>query len=190
VPIMVAGFVDDRPDLRGTEILGRPVLGVIRELHSWPHDGVVVGIGDNAGRRDVFDRLQATPENFVTVIHPRAVVAADVTIGPGTVIFAGAVVNTGSHIGANAILNTACTVDHHNAIADHVHVAPGVHLGGAVRLAEGALVGIGSTVMPGKHVGAWAVVGAGSLVKDDVPARFTVAGVPAKPLTMKTTARS
>ncbi len=47
---------------------------------------------------------------------------------------------------------------------------------------QGALVGIGATVMPGRSVGDWSVVGAGACVIEDVPAGVTVVGVPAKPL--------
>lgn len=95
-------------------------------------------------------------------------------------ICAGVVVNTGSVIGADVILNTGCTVDHHNRIGDHAHIAPGVHMGGEVEVGEGALVGIGATVMPRKRIGAWSVVGAGTLVTRDVPDGVVVVGAPAR----------
>jgi len=45
-------------------------------------------------------------------------------------------------------LNTACSVDHDNEIASHVHLAPGVHTAGRVRIGEGAFLGIGTSVLP------------------------------------------
>ena len=45
---------------------------------------------------------------------------------------------------------------------------------------EGALVGIGASVNPGLTIGAWAVVGAGAAVTQDVPAGVTAIGVPAR----------
>ena len=94
-------------------------------------------------------------------------------------ICAGAVINPGTEIGTNVILNTGCTVDHHNQIGDHVHIAPGVNTGGDVTIGEGTLLGIGSTVMPGRVVESWCTVGAGACVTKTVPQGATVVGVPA-----------
>ncbi len=65
-------------------------------------------------------------------------------------------------------------------VADHAHIAPGAHLGGDVRIGEGAFVGIGATVMPQRSIGAWSIVGAGALVHRDIPDRATAIGVPAR----------
>ena len=102
-----------------------------------PFDALVVGIGSNPARQAIAHRWQERGGTFVTLVHPAAVVAQDVMIGPGTVLCAGAIVNTGSRIGSHVILNTACSVDHHNLSVTYVHVAPGAHLGGDVQVAEG-----------------------------------------------------
>jgi acetyltransferase EpsM len=41
------------------------------------------------------------------------------------------------------------------------------------------LIGIGATIMPGRQVGPWSVVGAGALVHRDLPGGVTAVGVPA-----------
>jgi len=47
--------------------------------------------------------------------------------------------DTGAIVGASVIRNPAGTSDTHNRVGDHVHMAPGVHLGGDVTVGEGAL---------------------------------------------------
>jgi len=184
------GFVDDNPMLQGRAFLGLPVLGPIATWREVGADALVVAIGDNALRRRCYLGLQAAGATFATVIHPRAIVAPDVVIGPGSMVLAGVVINTGSVIGADVILNTACSLDHHNRIGDHVHIAPGVHTGGEVTVEEGALVGIGATVLPRRRLGAWSVVGAGAVVLHDIPARATAVGVPARPLSRRSASSS
>ena len=176
------GFLDDNPDLLNVNVLGKPVLGKIADLEQVPHDAVVVGIGDNESRYQLFDFLLSHGEEFVSIIHPSAVIAPNVKLGVGTVVFAGVVVNSGCSIGDNVILNTGCTVDHDCIIASHSHICPGAHLGGGVLVAEGAWVGIGSAILHDRGVGEWSTIGGGATVVSNVSPFDTVVGVPAKAL--------
>lgn len=174
------GFLDDDPERFGGGVTGGTVLGTLAEMTRIPHDAVIVAVGENAIRARIFRRVLEAGERIAIAEHPRSVVAEDVTLGSGSMVCAGAIVNTGASIGRNVIVNTAATVDHHAVIGDHVHLAPGVHLGGEVIVEEGALVGIGAIVLPRVRIGAWSTVGAGAVVTADVPPAVTVMGVPAR----------
>jgi acetyltransferase EpsM len=176
------GYLDDAAAMQNQVLLGLPVLGRVADLAQIAHTAIVIAIGDNSTRRNLFDRLRQQGERFIVARHPQTVIAPDVRVGLGSVICAGVIISPGAVIGANVILNTGCTVDHHNTIGDHTHIAPGVHLGGDVEVGVGTLVGIGATVMPQRQIGAWSIVGAGACVTKSVPAGVTVVGVPAKPL--------
>lgn len=82
-------------------------------------------------------------------------------------------------------MNTGATVDHDCILEDFVHIAPGVHLAGNVTLKRGVFCGINSCVIPGKEVGEWTTVGAGSVVTKTVGSHQIVVGVPAKLLEKK-----
>jgi len=174
------GYIDDNSSLFGKKLLGLPVLGSIADLAIIAHDAVVVAIGDNAVRHKLYEQLRMQGERFITACHPEAVIASDVIIGPGTMVCAGVVVNTCTEIGANVILNTGCSVDHHNRIGNHTHIAPGARLGGEVVVSEGTLVGIGATVINRRCIGAWSIIGAGSVVNHDIPDRVVAVGNPAR----------
>ena len=180
--IALAGYVDDNPKLASQRFLDRPVLGTVAQLDQFDYDALIIAIGDNEIRKQLFQQLRGQGKRFITAIHPQAVIAPDVVVGKGAMICAGVVVNTGATIGANTILNTACSVDHHNHIGDHCHIAPGAHLGGEVTVGNEALIGIGATIMPRCHIGTAAIVAAGATVTGDVSAHQTVAGTPARPL--------
>lgn len=174
----VRGLFDSDASLHGTEVLGTPVLGSDDDprLEGAP---AVVAIGSNRVRRMVAQKLEGRVE-WVTPVHPSAVVHPSVTLGPGTVVFAKAVLQPEVVVGAHAIINTGATVDHDGVLGDYVHVAPGTHLAGAVCLDEGAFLGVGGSAIPGVRVGAWTTVGAGGTVTADLPPGCVAVGTPAR----------
>ena len=174
----VAGFVEER-EIVFPILLGLPVVSDIGALEP---DAFVAAIGDNAARKDCFDRYIERGLTATTIVHSSAVVTAGVEVGRGTVVFAGVVINIDTAIGDNVIINASASVDHDCSIGSHAHVAPGCLLAGGVRVGDGALLGIGTCVTPGIEIGEWSVCGAGAAVVRDVTARSTVAGVPARPL--------
>lgn len=49
---------------------------------------------------------------------------------------AGAIVNCCTKIGKGYIVNTGSTIDHDNNIGDFVHISPGAHLAGTVKVGQ------------------------------------------------------
>ena len=176
----VLGFTDDNSGLWGRELMGLPILGPIDRISDLDANAVVIGIGDNAARKRLYKWATGRGYTLVNVIHPAAVIATDVSVGRGVAIFANVVVNSGSSIGNDAVLNTACTVDHDCRIGDHAHVAPGAHLAGGVEVGEGVVLGVGASVVPYRKIGNWSVVGAGTVVLEDIPDQVQAFSVPAK----------
>lgn len=176
----VVGVFDDDQATWGGELLGLPVRGPIEAARDVDPVGAVVAVGRNRERQAVAERVEMP---WISVVHPSAVVHESVRLGPGTVVFAGAVIQPDTVVGAHAILNTGASIDHDCRLGDFVHVAPGVRLAGGLVVEEGALLGIGSAIVPGIHVGAWATVGAGAVVVRNVACGATVMGVPARPCT-------
>jgi sugar O-acyltransferase (sialic acid O-acetyltransferase NeuD family) len=183
--VQPAGYLDDDPSLWGQSFLGALVLGGVAESAQLPEAHLVIAIGNNAKRRELGERLLSEGRHLFTAVHPSAVIAPSAMIEAGTMVCAGAVVNPAAHIGRSVILNTSCTVDHHTAIGDCAHVAPGARLGGAVEVGVETLVGIGAVVLPGVKVGARAVVGGGAVVLAEVGDEAVVAGNPARALSRR-----
>lgn len=179
-PMEPVGYLDDCADLHGCVRLGIPVLGDLARRYTLHFDLLIIGIGDNQTRRRLFELFSREGRAFATVIHPTAVIGAEVIVGPGTLVCANAVINPGATIGANVILNTATVVEHHCRIGDHAHLAPGVRLGGEVQIGEGALLGVGAVSIPRRVIGDWSIVGAGAVITANLPPRTVAVGVPAR----------
>jgi len=170
-----AGASDARsglPVLCGREHLAR--------LRSEGVGGIVIAIGDERQRSELSIVAMAAGFELCTIVHPSAVVCADVQMGGGTVIFAGAVVQTGCAIGDNVIVNTCASVDHDCRVANGAQLAPRVVLGGRVSVGNESFIGIGATVINRIAIGRNCVIGAGAVVVRDIPDDSLAYGVPAR----------
>src|SRR5204863_7322494 len=134
----VSAVLDEVQATWGTTVLGVPVTGPVASLTGRP---AVIAVGSNAARARIAAAHPDVP--WQTAIHPSAIVAEGVTVGPGTVLFAGAIIQPDTVLGAHVIVNTSASIDHDCVIEDFVHIAPGVHLAGDVRVGRLAFLGTG-----------------------------------------------
>jgi sugar O-acyltransferase (sialic acid O-acetyltransferase NeuD family) len=177
------GFLDDDEALHGQLRGGVPVLGGTDAVRGLPAAAVVVCVGnprDYASRARIVRRLALPPERYATVTHPSAQVADGCLVGPGSVLLAQVVLTADVRIGAHVAVMPQVVLTHDDAVDDYVTIAAGVRLGGGVRLARGAYLGTGALVREGLTIGAWSLVGMGSVVLDDIPPGEVWAGCPAR----------
>jgi sugar O-acyltransferase (sialic acid O-acetyltransferase NeuD family) len=142
----------------------------------------IIAIGDNWTRGRLAKELQAIKSDFqfVSAIHPSSVVAATATVASGTVIMANVVVNPGCKIGEHVILNTSSSVDHDCEISSLASLGPGCVLGGNVDIGECSAISLGAKIIHGKSIGRNTVIGAGSLVLENIPDGVVAFGAPCK----------
>ncbi len=170
----------------GTEVLGYEVLGTDEDLPALLAadiiDSAIVAIGDNWVRSQMVARIRKVAPllRFVSVIHPSAHVAREVTIGEGTVIMPGVVVNTCSRIGKFCILNTNSSLDHDCIMGDYSSLAPRAVTGGGVTIGAFSSIAIGAVVSHEINIGEHTVIGAGSTVVKDIPDSVVAYGTPAR----------
>ena len=141
---------------------------------------VYVGIGDNAIRRRVFERLVGIGISPAICVAPTAFVARTASLGPGVVVCPGGAVMADAVLGANVIVNTLSGVDHDCVVGDHTQITAGVTLGGTVTLGSGCFLGIKSAVIPNIGIGDNVMIMAGSLVVGSFGDNLVVGGSPAR----------
>ena len=172
-------FLDDNENLKFS--LGFKVIGksneAIRHINEFD---IFVGIGNNAIRKKIQERLEVEGARIPTLIHPNATLGEQVEIAAGTAVMAGVVINCSTKIGKGCIINTGATVDHDNIIEDFVHISPGVHLAGTVNVGQGSWLGIGTVVSNNVKIKSNCKVGAGAVVVKDITETGTYVGVPAR----------
>lgn len=173
--VEVLGLFDDYSSASKQNNL--PILGGTKD-HNEKYNPCMIAIGDNKARKRISVRLVYA--NYVSAFHRNAVIAHPQDINSGTVVMAGAVINSSVKIGKHCIINTSASVDHDCIIDDFVHIAPNATLCGGIEVREGALIGAGATITPNKKIGLWAVIGAGTVIIEDVPDYAVVVGNPGR----------
>lgn len=175
-------FLDDNTTLHS--VMNIPVIGTTEEVSKYIDQyDIFVAIGNNKTRETLTATLENAGATIPTLIHPSAIIGEQVSIHVGTVIMAGTVMNCCTHIGRGCIINTGATIDHDNEIEDYVHVSPGVHTAGKVKVGTRTWLGIGSIVKNNVSIQKDCLIGAGAVVVKDIQEEGTYIGVPAKHIT-------
>lgn len=169
----VVGFIDSTKK-KGSKQNGYEILGTEYDLpyliDKYNLFGGIVAIGDNWIRSVVVNKIQRIlPRfNFISTIHPSAVIGRNVKIGSGVAIMAGVIINTNSRIADHCILNTYSSLDHDGIMQEFSSLAPRACTGGNLYLGKFSSVCLGVQVIERIRIGEHAVIGAGSLVVKDV----------------------
>ena len=176
--------LDDDAARWGTAVDGVEVVGGVEDVARYPEHDVVVCAGRGATRRALVERLAALgvgDDRYCRVIHPAAAISG-ATIGRGSIVLAGAVATANVTVGRHVVVMPQVTLTHDDVVADFATLCAGVSLGGAVRVDEGAYLGMNSCVREGGEVGAEATLGMGAALLEPLPAGATWVGVPARPI--------
>lgn len=189
--IEVLGFAFD-DEAYGPEINGFPVLCKTREAYEKFRTTSDVGFIFMLYRSDLIeerahlrDSYGIPLDRYVTFIHPTAYIAKSAAIGSGCVICAHSVINTNARLGHYCTILPNVTVEHDTILGDSCFAADQACIGSNVTIGEGVFIGLNSTVRTWARVNEYSFIGMAATVINDVAARTTVVGNPARPINRK-----
>ena len=177
---LVAGFIsDDLGRLSGFDT-GLRIVGKATDYDVCRGDLLVLAIGVPYSRRRIAELLISRGARFLTLVHPRAVVAESARIGEGSVVCPFAVVSDSVTMGRCVLVNYHASLGHDSVAGDFAVLSPYATLGGAAHIEEECFLGLHGTVGPGRRIGARSKVSANSCVLSDAPADSLIYGVPGR----------
>jgi len=178
-PWSVAGFLDRRQDALKSFNYGLPIFASPDTYEPQHGDIFICAIGDPGVRKNSCELMREKGAQFATLIHPTALVGHDVHVGAGTVLGPFTQLSCDITLGQHVAFGTHSNTAHDTVIGDYCQISGSCEINGNAVLEEGAFLGSHATILPNARVGAWAFVGAGSVVLRHVTSRSRVFGNPA-----------
>lgn len=177
---LFAGFLSRDADRLAGHDHDLPIIGDPAAFNPQPGDALLLGIGIPGVRRRVAEDLLARGADFLTLIHPTAIVAPTATLGPGSIVCPGAIVSDAAQLGRFGLVNYHASLAHDSSAGDFAVLSPYATLAGGARVAADVFLGLHASIGPGVSVGARSKVAANSCALSDVPADSLVLGVPGR----------
>ncbi len=180
----VMGYIDTFIP-KGKEIFGYQVLGneeILKDLYNNGITKGIIAIGDNWTRYLMYKKVKELCPSFefITVIHPTAIISKYAKIGKGTVVLTLGKINTDSIVGDFCILNTNSNLGHDSVMGDFSSLASSVTMGGTTKVGKYSAISLGACVIQNITIGKHTVIGAGSVITQDIDDYNVAYGIPAK----------
>ncbi|MDD6466626.1 MAG: DapH/DapD/GlmU-related protein [Erysipelotrichaceae bacterium] len=120
-------------------------------------------------------------------LEPGCLIRQQVKLSKRCIVMMGAVINIGAEIGEDTMIDMGAVIGARAIIKDRCHIGANAVIAGCleplcatpVLIEDDVLIGANATILEGITIGKGAIVGAGSVVLQDVEAYSTVVGVPA-----------
>ena len=176
----VCGFIDD--DLSALDHFNYPVKVISRIDTFLPEKKIklIVAIGIPKIKKKVINKLENHKSDFLSFIHPGAVLGHNVSLGKGVIVCPGVIVSCDVKLGDFVFMNMNSTVGHDVTVGNFTTISGKVEITSSNNIGDYVMFGVGSKTIPGLNIGSGSTIGAGSIVIKNVKSRSTVFGNPAK----------
>jgi sugar O-acyltransferase (sialic acid O-acetyltransferase NeuD family) len=176
----IAGFLSADSGRLNGHATPLAIIGDPETFELEPGDACLLAIGIPGVRRQVAESLLARGAEFLSLIHPTAIVAPTAEIGAGSIICPYAIVSDSCRLGRFVIMNYHSSLGHDATAGDYAVLSPYATLGGGARIDCDAFLGLHASVGPGRHLGPRSKVAANSAALCDAPTDTLVYGVPGR----------
>lgn len=177
---VIKGFLDDNPNAMEGYNGFPPVLGTIDGYEIQADDIFFNSIGDVQSKTKCITRILEKGGNFITLIHPTAVISRGSKIGRGCMIGLRAGIGTETVVGDFCLIQDNAVIGHDVSVGNFCRIDCNVVLIAGVKLEDGVCVHTSSVINHNVHIGENAMVGALSFVIRNVKPGTSVQGNPAK----------
>jgi sugar O-acyltransferase (sialic acid O-acetyltransferase NeuD family) len=174
----LAGFLAADAESISSYSCSLPILEDPATFEPRPTDALLLAIGIPGIRRRVAEQLKTRGAEFLTLIHPTAVVSPTADVGPGSILCPYSIASDSARLGRFTLMNYHSSLGHDASTGDFSVLSPYAALGGGAVIEDDVFLGMHASVGPRVRVGPRSKVSANSAALRDTPADALVHGVP------------
>jgi sugar O-acyltransferase (sialic acid O-acetyltransferase NeuD family) len=175
-------FLDDNENVNLSPLYKCNFLGRISGYEVQASDRFIMGIASPLVKRKLYEKFEKYLDQFITLIHPSAVVAKTSIIGRGVVVCPFSLISADVKIKDFVTVNALSSVGHDSVIGKFSTLSGHVDITGQVTVGEDVFFGTGAKVVPRINIGSGSKIGAGCTVMRSVKENTTYFTQPAKKL--------
>ena len=175
----IFGFLDDEPNVIADFDISVPLLGSIAGHQPQEDEVFVCAVGHPKTKQRICEKLLSQGAVFVSIVHPSVYVGPRVVIGRGCILAPYAMFTSDIVLGDFVIVNCFSGCGHDVTMGAYSTMSAHCDVTGFCQLGNGVFMGTHASILPGKKIGEFAVIGAGAVVIRNVPDGATVYGNPA-----------
>lgn len=176
----VKGFLDDKADALDGYSNYPSIIGPVESYELQKDDVFICALGDVDYKKHYADIIKKKGGEFVSLIHPTAILGNNAKIGKGCVVGAYANLSSDTKIGDFVTISIRAGMGHDSSVGDYTHIGGNSSISGFVVIGEFVTMHPGCIVVPHRKIGNHSIIGTGSVVLGNVKANTTVFGNPAK----------
>lgn len=176
----IKGFLDDNPHAMEGFPDYPPVLGAVDGYEIEKDDIFFNSIGDVVSKKLCINKILKKGGEFISLIHPSAIISEGTKIGKGCMISSFVGVGTETTIGDFCLIQSKATIGHDVHIDDFARIDCNVVLIAGVNVGKDVCIHTSSVINHDVSLGEGSTVGALSFVIRNVKPGQTVFGNPAK----------
>lgn len=176
----IKGFLDDKADALEGKTGYAQILGPVETYEVQKDDVFICALGDVRYKKHYADIIQGKGGEFITLIHPTAIIGNNAIIGKGCIIGAYANLSSDTKLGDFVTFSIKAGLGHDSTIDNYSHIGAMTNISGYATIGKSVTVHPCCNIIPHRKIGDNAIVGTGSVVLINVAADTTVFGNPAK----------
>jgi sugar O-acyltransferase (sialic acid O-acetyltransferase NeuD family) len=176
------GFLSNNEATWGKEFYNTKVLGPLNTAMEYEDCLFINGLANQqtfTKKESIISSTGIPLDRFETIIHPTASVSKMSKLGNGVVIFQNVTITSNVVIGNHIMILPNSIISHDNVIHDYTSITGGVCISGHVTVGQSCYLGTNCAIRGNVNIGAYSLIGMGSVVLNHVPEYSVMAGVPA-----------
>lgn len=174
----LVGFIDNRIK-KGTIVNDLIVLGNDDILDNYVGINLIIGVGAPHIREKIYNRYK-DQFNFLTIIHPTAIVSKYAKIADCVIIQAFCIVAANVNLKKGVCINARTGIGHDSIVGDFSSIQSFCDITGANKIGKLCFLGTGVKVIPELILGDECYVCAGSIIFKSANKKSKIMGNPSK----------